>query len=266
MSGSFGVEGGQIVIRRDGRRVATTEGQMFMLLTDVVEVTNIALNYPDFQKDIAYNWQFVNDPSQLAGRVAMGNACFVDITAKQQDWSETQVLAAAPEGADFVTCMARITGHPNAPNNSWGGSNIETRIPQGPWFPMYGSALIEAEFGMARAFSLYLEGGNLVLHRQQSVSTPAGGYGRYGDTGYSPGDTSNTSGGQNYFLNDSGLPIYRKSGGKSSSRSVQEGFGAPRYYDNHRYGEGNDQCDISDTTDYGSDYVLEVRARFGRRS
>lgn len=264
MSGSFGIEGGQIKIERDGRTVLTTEGTL-VLLEPTEYVTSFALNYPDFQKDVAYYWQFLNDISPNFDRVAMYNGCAVDITAIQQDWSQEDILTAAPEGADFISAMVRITGHPKAPSHDWGGSSIETRIPQGPWLPILGSSLIEAEFGMARTFSLYLSGGNLCIHRQQSVATPAGGYERYGDSGFSPGSPENTSGGQNYFLANTGLPIYRKPETKNSTRDYNIGFGAPRYNDSHRMGE-SDQCDVSDPTNYATEYDIEIRARFGRRS
>lgn len=266
MSGSFAIEAGQIVIRNGDRVVATTDGTLVNLLpaeSDYQDTINVV--FPDFTKDYLYTYSHVFDYTSLGNSVAFDSACVTHQTVRPQEWSDTTVLAAAPAGADIFVAMVRIN-RTVAPTHSWGGSAISPLVKAGEWLPFTGSVLVEAELGMARAFSLYLDGGNLVLHRQQSVSTAPGGFGSWGTT-YNWVAPADGGGGENLYGSGPGIPVVQ-----IDLQNVAPDIRSPANNptlptrDMRTYPGGPNACSTSISTNFSSTYSVEIVGKFGRRS
>ncbi len=268
MSGSFGIESGQIVIRNGSRVVSTTNGTLVNLLPAANDYSStINVVFPDFTKDYLYNWNWVNDyfaNPNGANSVAEDNTCTTQVTVVPQEWSDTTVLAAAPSGADIFVAMVRLNRTVN-PSHSWGGSAIGVLPPANVWLPFTGSVLVEAEVGMCRAFSLYLSGGNLVLHRQQSVGVPPGGWGTYGNSGFSFFAPADGTGGENVYGSAQGIPVVQIDQQDSAATIESVNLLTPQFKTNHRRGGAN-ACSVSLSTNFGSTYSVEITGKFGRRS
>jgi hypothetical protein len=266
MSDGFSIIDGQIVIEKDGRIVSTTEGTLVNLLPDTYDFEDtISVVFPDFTKDYAYNWQWLNDYNSFAGQVAMDNSCSSAISVPAQEWSSETDVADIPTGADFVFGLVRIN-RTSAPSHSWGGNTIEMVQPSNVWIPFSGSLLMEAEVGMARAFSLYQSGSKLKLHRQQSVSVPPGGWGTYGDPGFSGFSPADGNGGEWVYGSAQGIPVVAIETRDSAASTLDVTIvNMPSYKETHRRG-GSAACSTSLSTNFSSTYSVEVVAKFGRRS
>lgn len=261
------IQGGQIVIREGARVVATTNGTLVNLLP--TEFTaNIDVAFPDFQKSLIYHWRWFNDYNSLAEQVGQFNACASGVVAVPQEFAQASILAAAPAGADIFVARVRIN-RINHPSHDWIESPMTPLVIQNQWLPFSGSVLVEAEVGMARAFSLYISGGNLVLHRQQSVCVAPGGYGVYGGPiGWNVGDPDGERrGGEILARDEQGFLVYRIEE-KFSSRVISGGsFGFSAYQSHRISGFGaTDSCSMVDPTDYASTYRVNIVGKFGRRS
>ena len=266
MSDGFSIIDGQMVIEKDGRIVSTTEGTLVNLLPSAYDFEDtISVVFPDFTKDYAYNWQWLNDYNSFADTVAQDNSCTSAVSVPAQEWSSETDIADIPSGVDFVFGLVRIN-RTAAPSHSWGGNTIEMVQPSNVWIPFSGSLLLEAEVGMVRAFSIYQSGGKLKLHRQQSVCTPPGGWGSYGDPGFSGFSPADGNGGEWLYGSSPGLPVVTIQT-RDSAPNIEEVFtvGMPDYKENHRLG-GADACSTSLSTNFSSTYQVEVVAKFGRRS
>lgn len=259
MSG-FAIEGGEIVITNGARTVQTTDGKMVNLLPAAYDYTaTINVTFPDFTgKTWAYNWWFtVQGP--VGGNYGLDNGCRTALVIPPQNFNNVTNLTAAPPGADFFVARVRLN-RTVSPTHSWGGSAITTLPVTNQWIPFSGSILMEAELGMSRAMSIYLSGGNLVLHRQQSVGPPAGGYGTYGSSpNFPPGAKT---GGEWLSGSAQGIPIQTinvrdsPTVTDSNSSAVQ----------NNRMGN-TDACSVSlPSTNFTSTYSVEIVGSFGRRS
>lgn len=266
MSDGFSIIDGQIVIEKDGRIVSTTEGTLVNLLPAAYDFEDtVSVVFPDFTKDYAYNWQWLNDHNSLAEQVAMDNSCSSAISVPAQEWSSETDLADIPDGADIVVGLVRIN-RTVAPSHSWGGNTIEMVQPSNVWIPFSGSLLMEAEVGMARAFSLYQSGGKLKLHRQQSVSVAPGGWGSYGNAGFVAIAPSDGNGGEWVYGSAPGIPVVTIETRDSAATIYGDGVGQqPDYKETHRRG-GSAACSTSLSTNFSSTYSVEVVAKFGRRS
>lgn len=271
----FEIEDGQIVIRNGSRVVATTEGTLVNLLPSAYDYTNtINVVFPDFTKDYAYNWQWINDYNASGDpEVAMDNFCSTQQTIPAQSFSDTTTLATAPSGADIFVAMVRLT-RTASPSHSWAGSAITPLPPTGVWLPFSGSVLVEAEIGMARAFSLYIADGTtaapgtpgaLTLHRQQSVGTPPGGWGSYGNPGFNWIVPVDGNGGEWVYGSAPGIPVVTIDAQNSDSTIYPVDFMSPQFKTNHRRGGAN-ACSTSLSTNFGSTYSVEIVGKFGRRS
>lgn len=259
---------GRISFINGSRTVASTDGTLVCFLPEADNYEDtISVVFPDLTTSILYNHWWISQ--YTTGDVyIMDEGCVTQVVAVPQEWEDTTILAAAPDGADIFASKVRInrTGNPS----TWGGSSIDVLPKQNVWIPFTGSVLCEAELDMCRAFSLYIEDGNLVLHRQQSVGPAVGGYGAYGSSnpvgaGGGPGVTS--TGGSNTALSTQGFPCYN-----IDSRSIasypEDPFGlgnAPAKPVANAYG-GSQQCSISDPTNYQSTYTVDIVGKFGRRS
>lgn len=252
------------------RTVASTDGTLINLLpaADGYSAT-ISVVFPDFLKNYMYNHWWLSDHNQQFDVYGMDEGCKTAITVRPQEWSDTTVLAAAPAGADFFAARVRLN-RVNTPT-TWNGGAVNVLPKVNQWLPFTGSVLVEAEVGMARAFSIYIVPnaneelpGQLILHRQQSVSTPAGGYGAYGAS--SPPAVGDATGGTVTHGGAAGIPVYTRQVFNRPSY-VEEPVGPfPPGTPSGCVQGGPFGCAVSDVTNYSSTYSVEINGQFGRRS
>lgn len=246
------------------REVISNAGKMVNFLPPAEDfTTTFNVVFPDFSKDYLYTYSHVFDHGALAGQVAMDSSCGTFITVVPQEYSTTTNLDTVPTGADIFIAEIRLT-RTAAPSHSWGGSSIDPLPPMGTWIPFNGSILMEAELGMVRAFSLYISGGNLVLHRQQSVSTAPGGYGSWGTT-YSWLSGNDGSGGSNTHGGTAGIPVVPITVVNVPVVYYTPNIGTPNRDARTEQG-GPNACSTSLSTNFSSTYQVEIRGKYGRRS
>lgn len=262
MSGSFEISGGQIVITNGARTVATTGGTLVNLLPAAYDYSDtINVVFPDFDKDYWYHHWWASSYNVVDDEYALDEGAVTSVTAIPQEWSAATNLVAAPTGADFFAGMVKIsrTGAPD----TWGGATIDVLPKQGQWLPFTGSVLCEAEVGMARAFSIYISGGYLVLHRQQSVSVAAGGWGSYGDA--SPVLIGSGAGVSHTYGTTKGIQIHNLDTSDIATYYDSGDVPAPPKPVSCAPGGAN-AASTTDTTNYQSTYSVEIVGKFGRRS
>lgn len=263
--------GGQDFRIIDGTRtVLTTEGMLVNLLPPSEDI-NLSFNvvFPDFTKDYLYAYSHLF--SYSLSTVGYDSACQTQLTIPQQSFADEVNLMIAPASSDIFVgsiVMNRIAG----PSNSWGGSSIDPLQPQNVKIPFVsGSLLVEAEFGMSRAFSIYVSGGQLKLHRQQSVSTAPGGWdapGTFFGESYSfNGSVLTGGGGGNYYGSQPGIPVVALPVVNVPSFTVPDNITAPPR-DTRTAPGGANACPIPNPASYnfGSTYAVTLAGAFGRRS
>lgn len=251
------------------RTVMTTDGTLINLLPPSQDVNiTFSVSFPDFSKDYVYNWQHFF--SYGGGNVAYNSACAVAVTIPAQEWAQETNILAAPSGADiFVGRLSAI--RTVAPTHGWNGEDLTPLQPMGVVIPFIsGSLLMEAKLGMARAMSIYVAGGQLKLHRQQSVSTPPGGWGLYGDQ-YNAISPNSGSGGENVNGGAQGLPVLQTATKTLTSYTRSGGIGAPSYDERARRTasvSGHDPCPLPNLSvySYATAYSVTLTGAFGRRS
>jgi len=276
-------DGGDLAINYGGVQVVSTAGRMVAGLPDADDyAATITLTFADFDKNWLYNfrWAYLctNNLGPTWNATLIGQAYQ---GAKPGTDATTTVLAAAPAGANFVIGHVRLN-RTTDPATTWLAQTIGVKLPVNKWLPLFGSLLLEEQVGMARAASIYVDGGNLVLHQQQSVSVPpfwSGTSGsspnktmRYGAGGLSstPIVGQTTSAGEwavQSQANGAYLPIYHLNGGvglsgtvtgtsvdTSLERTTANGF------------VGSNAQSVTDTTDHSSVYSLELKLKFCRVS
>lgn len=269
MTGSFGIEGAQFTIRNGTRLVSTTDGTLVCLLPDLVDLSGIVASWPDpANRDYAYAFHYRQDRNILATPDAyiQLNQCQVFFTRRPQEYLAEQVLVAAPAGADIFVGTVRLS-RTTAPSHTWLGAPLTVLVKEGQWMPWSGSALLEAGLGIARAMHIKISGGNLVLQRQMSVSTPAGGYGSYGTIASPAAD--NIEGDEILYQTGPGIPAWTSTSApywkQSQRESATDSPVGPSDYEVHR-NTGSDPCSTTDPTNYTSTYSVDVKGHFGRRS
>lgn len=250
----------------DGERlVLGSDGTMAMLI-EAIDVSDIEVSFPSPVMDYAYcyrhfqDYQFGLDGSDNYFKASFGQVIF---TALPEETKLTQVVQAAPAGADVFFGQVRLT-RTKDPSHSWNDAPLFV-IPQvEQWITWSGSALVEAALGFARAIDIYITGGNLVIRRQQSVSTPAGGYGSWGDAIGNP-QLQDRLGGETLYNVAPGVPALKitSSPYRKSSTSTQTTSGLPSGFQIHRR-SGSDPCSTVDPSDYSSIYAIDIRGYFGR--
>lgn len=263
---------GRLTIDNSGELAVTDGGQPVFdpthRLVSMLPAANdfsltVPIVFPDFTKDYAYSWTWVNDYSSLANQVAEDNSCSTQLTIVPQEWEAETDLLALPSGVNIIFMLGRIT-RTAAPSHGWGGSPIETRVKTGVWLPWSGSAMVEAEIGMTRAFSIYEKAGQLKLHREQSVGPPPGGWGSYGGPPFSYFSPADGSGGEIVYGSAQGIPVVQIQLRNSPASAYGNDIFAPPYKTNHRIG-GADACSVSISTNFSSTYQLELVGKLGRR-
>lgn len=281
MSGSFAIESGQMVVRKDDRVVLSTSGTLVNFLP---QKTNIVqqIVFPNFDLDFLYHWEFQSDYRQIPDRV-YGWAAYAQaaVTAIPQEYEVEVPVIAVPVGADIFWGSVTLT-RTQAPATPWLGVSITPLVPVGVSIPMTGTMLVEAGFGMARALSFYIQGGFLIARIEQSVSVAPGGYGTYG-TGVKSNEDS--AGGWNWSSTyqpnfpgtgptnpaRNGLPVYDPatapyvvagSGTIAANAAGQPTPSAAVF--TYSYGQPNGAAIPS--ANYQSVYSVNITGRFGRRS
>lgn len=264
MSG-FSVEGDKITITNGSRTVTTTDGTLVNLLPHTYDVSLVtSAVFPDFAKDYAYNWWFTVQRG-TGSNWGLDEGCRTALTIPPAEFAQETILRSVPPGVDFFLARIRLN-RTLAPTHTWGGSVVTPLPIMGQWLPFSGSVLMEAELGMARAMSIYIVPnanpelpGNLVLHRQQSISTPPGGFGLYGAAAEGFGERS---GGEWVVSASGGLPVLALDVRDTATVISTNSFPSQQY----RRGNVNACLTSGAGVSYASSYTLEIEGSFGRRS
>lgn len=260
----------------DGTRtMMTSTGKLVPLLPaeyDYVGVQTFA--YPDVAKSKAYlhRWQTeyvtVNGADYFWGR---GSACVAWVGARPQEWSQTTVLETAPAGADFAVVLAKFT-RTAVPTHGWvGGQPVNVHVDQNVTIPFVGSLLMETgDPGFARAASIYIDSlGRLVLHRQQSVSVPPGGWGSRETSSGTPGSNGYTEYGSDWYpMSQQCMPLFTGSGSpnkRHASDTRPDSIAVPSPLRTCDKGSSA-ACSITDTSDYGSTWQLNITVMYCNRT
>jgi hypothetical protein len=268
MSG-FEVSNGRLVFTYGDRQVATTGGTLLQFLTEEQEFT-ASVSFPNASLGEIYAWSY-QAAYQTGPYYQIGITAQSVCGAYSQEWDHTQVLGAAPAGADFFVGRA-VLSRTASPTQTWIGQTIFPVVPEGVGIPVgtNGSMLVEAALGLSRALTIDVEGSNLVAILQHSVGPVAGNFRQWGIMPPSyPGSPGTNNGGENtgtpalpvYWRDDS---PYRKTGvwqTDSTLRANATLVAAGRT----RQG-GSEAASYPGSPDYSSTYALTVRGRFGRRS
>lgn len=255
---SFDPATGVLKFLYNGRETLTGAGKLISLLPEIT-VNNQAVNFPDLNKEKNYRWGWSSQYSGLVTPPYSWNSGGIEaVVAPPQEWSNTTNLMAVPAGADFIIGRARLN-RTSAPDNWLFDDPLEVIPKTGEWIPFMGALtmLVEAGYGFARMFSVFISGSNLVLRREHSVSNRPGGYGSWGDGAPLPLTTS--SGGHINGFGDAGI-IVRTHTGKFSSGETSNTTGVD--YTKHRW-NGSDPDSLGDNTDFSSQYDLDLRFSFG---
>jgi hypothetical protein len=266
------VPSGDMTIDYGARRVLDTAGNFVVGLPSSSDyVATITPSWPDLTKNRAYNWTW-ETVYNGANNYALGNRGDAWIDAPPQEWSATTILAAVPAGCNLFAAKVRLS-RTTAPTKTFNGQTIGVKPDQNVWIPYTGSILVEAQLNFARAFSLYIDSGNLILHRQQSLGKPPGGWGQYGASAPGVGTTSkggiwwdlDPTGGFYGAIYDGWL-VYNDpatmSGSSSSSQTVITG-NPPNQPQDRNIGNVN-ALPTTDTTNYFSGYSLDIAGKFCR--
>jgi len=252
----------------DGSRtVLTTQGMLVNLLPPAYDISmTFDVAFPDFAKDYRYQWQHLFE-GPVGGQVRYNSGALTELTIIKQEADAETNLMASPSNTDiFVGSI--VMNRTNSPSHSWGGSSIDPLQPMGKKISFVsGSLQVEAEFGMARVFSIYVSGGQLKLHWEQSVSEPPGGwnsvYGVIFD--YTSGYQYN-GGGENVYGSNPGISV-QLAHTKLCTQFFRAPF-PPMYYDERARRGGAEPCALPNPSDYdySSTYQVTLTGAFGRRS
>jgi hypothetical protein len=177
-------------------------------------------------------------------------------------------------------------------------SDLPPMVKTGVWIPLTGSFLLEQSVGIARALSIYVEGGYLKLHQQQTVGPAPGGWGphshNYGEPGQFHSGTlesmfpTHAQGGETlYYDGPAGWPLwyggdtapyrvvatYTAGGGYFTAegdgyfRGISAGhFSWPGYQRLSQTLFAVTRGTTTDPTNMGSTWQVEIVGKFGRRS
>lgn len=248
-----------------------------LLLPTEVSFASHDATYPDVSKGRIFVHTWTAQYSVLAGYFA-GETGVCVVSALPGEWSAVTALATAPAGANFFLCQVKLS-RVVAPSHTWGPETLVAKPPAGKWISLVtGSLLLEAVQSFSRALSIFVDVevgsptfGKLVLHRQQSVADAPGGFGVWGEGEpgalgtpftYSPhngGETTHDGvAGYPVYQGPNVAPQYKATGGPTSPF-----VGVITVPQNHRR-TGSDPPSITDPTNYGATWRLDIRGRFGR--
>jgi hypothetical protein len=279
--------GGEMTIVKGGRTVLTTAGRLVPGLPSGYDyVATATLTFPDFSKDWLYSWrwrsQYVRGSSGQQYKLDEAGYSFVSVPP--QETSSSTTLQAAPSSfVNLFMPLIRIN-RTTAPSHTWFGNTIAVKPPSNVWIPYTGSVLLEEQPGMARAFTLRISGGNLVMEQQQSVSggpgfNAAAGYNGtsttmpYGqiNTGTTSSGGDDAAGGEWAYGSAVGLAVYSNASVTPMQIAVDYTPFAqdPTLPMNARRTTGNAYvgaapASITDPTNYHSIYSIEIAGKYSR--
>lgn len=248
-----------------GRLVLGSDGSMTMLV-EAIDVSDIEVTFPSPVMDYAYayrhfqDYQLGLDNSDNYFKASFGQVVF---TGLPEETKVSQIVQAAPPGANVFFGQVRLT-RTKDPSHAWNGDPLFVLPAVDQWITWSGSTQLEGALGFARALDVYITGGNLVIRRQQSVSTPAGGYGSWGQSISNP-QLQDRLGGETLYNVAPGVPALKiaSSPYRKSSTSTQTTSGLPSSFQIHRR-SGSDPCSTVDPSDFSSIYAVDIRGYFGR--
>lgn len=264
MSGSFSNEGGNLVIKEGGRTVFTTAGKLVNLLPDSYNFQKtVSVAFPQVSKTKAYRHAWIVRYLTGSGQWGRGSEGAAFVAAKPQEYSSITVLGEAPANVNFNELFVRMR-RTKAPSHAWNGAAIEVMPVLEQWIPFSGSALLETALGFARAFSIYIADGNLVLHKQQSVVAAPGGFGAHqnrSESGLSRWGTEWTGD------PDQGIPVWIGGSGSvvNYTDTKPDSPIGPTPLRTAAFGMPG-AAQITDVTDYRSTWEFDIVAKYGRRS
>lgn len=273
--GSFGIDpdDGQFTVEYGSRMVQTTNGTLVCLLPTLHTFNDEIVTWPDPPKDYIYAWRGWDDRhpdiTPSFDDHEQVNTAQIFFTRTPQEYESSQVLMAAPDGADFFVGWVRLS-RTTDPTHQWYGRDVFPLQKEDVWIPWMGSGKMEAALGMVRAMHLVIEGGNLVLVAHQSVGPACGGavhqWGTYpANTIFS---TNGDHSGGNFVVNTTpGIVVWTSTSSpyRKTSARVESTDGNPADFTTHQLGD-SDPVTTTDPTDYESVYSVDVRGYFGRRS
>ncbi|MHA6690606.1 hypothetical protein [Devosia sp. A449] len=264
MSGSFGIESGQIVVRKDGRTVLTTGNSLVQFLTSEQTFAANAV-FPDVPKGEIYMLQWNILYSASKWNYLFNNASCVG--ARPQEWTNSIVLGPVPAGADTFIGRVRLN-RTVSPTHSWANEALVPRVTQNEFVQLTGSILLEQVRGFCRSLSVYISGGNLIVDMQQSCGPISGNFVTWGN--FIEG--GNSLGGENSVPSGAGKYVHTAHAGFTATGITDNWTTSNPFIDSvvgtytkMRNG-GSSEAPYSDPTNYGSTYAITVQGRFGRRS
>lgn len=268
MSGSFGIEDGKILIRKDDRVVSTTDGSLMQFVTGI---TNFSanINFPDVPKREIYGFSWLSRYNFFEEVYRGDLSAHSFVGAAPQEWNNTIILGSVPNGADDFMGRISLT-RTSSPSHSWWDSPMTVLPPQGVPIQLAGSILLEQQYGFARALTIQISGSNLIAFVQQSTGPGAGYQSSWGNA--SPPFAAPGNGGTNTSVGGPSTPIYRSYSNPyykvvtgfegSDPVSIWSVSGGMATYNKG----GANQAVYSDPTNYSSTYSVNVSLRWGRRS
>ncbi len=231
--------------------------------------------FPDFTKDVTYKHTWSSHSNVGPGTWDLNEFCSVGISIPGQEYNNITDLTTAPADANLFTYRIRLN-RTVAPSHNWINAPVSKMVVENQWIPCTGSILVEAALGMSRALSIYIDldtgsshFGKLVIHKQQSIANGPGGYGSIGSgENIQVPASGDATGGEVVYTTAAGVPVYNPTGSPyiKSRYELYDPFVpvAPINPQLLRRG-GAQQCTITDVTNYGSTWQIDVVGRFGRQ-
>lgn len=262
-------EAGRIEIGKNGRRVATTNGTLVNMLTTNTTISGRTLDYPDVTKDWLYQWVHSESHDPVNERWAKSNTGTSYISAVPQKFATNDVLMAMPAGADFFAGRLRLR-RTLAPADIWIDETLDVLPIENQWIPFMGavSVLLEAGQGFKRMLHVFVNGSNVLIRREQSVSVAPAGIGAF----TIQNDPFAKEAGTYEVGAAAGIPVKRRatastnrpSSASSGGADLPTGATATPLQD-RRYGHSAD-VPVNDNSNYRSVYSIDFVLRAGRRS
>lgn len=240
-----------------------------VLLPEVEAVTDHNAVFSDFSKDWmnTHQWNIasVHGPGSEVG-------FRFRTVVPQEPTPSVSTLLTGPDGADIFVGQIKLT-RTVAPTHNWISSPISKLVPEDVWISVIGgtSLFLEAHLGVARAMSLFLDDGDLVLHQQQSVGPAPGGFGTFGEgepgSIFSVTPFTNRNGGETVYDGQPGWPMYSQGFQITGIPESELDMGGGNYRVPAKTRRGGVNApSFSDPTNYSSTWQFDLRGQFGRRS
>lgn len=131
--------------------------------------TGTTVDFGDPARDNAYYWE--RDYVSLPGSGTGEEVAYAYLTLTPQEYSYTDItLGSAPATADFLRIKARINRSTSPVADSKMMMDLTPIPPQNEWFMVHGGFIpLEQHHPLARAVSIFNDGGAVKLRRLQSV-------------------------------------------------------------------------------------------------